>query len=320
MLIKATHTTRLSYSALISETVMELRMAPRHEPMQHRLSFELAIGPPTEVRSYFDWLGNTVHTFSIVPRHRNVEIVATSLVDTSTPAYGVDKLEDTWPPAAPLDYTLRDFLRFDDIVCQSPLLDALARQMMPQRPTRLNALVRHMMAFITENFTYEKGITTASTVLTEVLEHRRGVCQDFTHLMIGLARMLRIPARYVSGFIHPGRKTFRGTSESHAWCELHFPSVGWVPFDPTNACVVGENFVKLAVGRSYRDVPPHRGVYHGVARETMAVQLQSEELPEVSGRLVGERSRSLDVPIYQGGPDAILPWTLDEQMQQQQQQ
>jgi hypothetical protein len=78
--------------------------------------------------------------------------------------------------------------------------------------------------------------------------------------------------------------------------------------------------VKLAVGRSYRDVPPHRGVYHGVARETMAVQLQSEELPEVSGRLVGERSRSLDVPIYQGGPDAILPWTLDEQMQQQQQQ
>ncbi len=320
MLIKATHTTRLSYDALISETVMELRMAPCHQPLQHRLSFELAIGPPTQVSSYFDWLGNTVHAFSIVARHRNVEIVATSLVDTSAPAYVLDKLDDTWPPAAPLDYAVNDFLRFDDIVCKCAPLEALARQMMPQRPTRLIALVRRMMDFIAENFIYERGVTTTSTALAEVLEHGRGVCQDFTHLLIGLARMMRIPARYVSGFFHPGSKAFRGTSESHAWCELYFPSVGWVAFDPTNACVVGENFVKVAVGRSYRDVPPHKGVYHGSAHEAMTVQLQTQELTQVPGRLVGERSRALDIPTYRSGPGSILPWTLDEQMQQQQQQ
>ncbi|NNM87905.1 MAG: hypothetical protein HKL95_05240 [Phycisphaerae bacterium] len=77
--------------------------------------------------------------------------------------------------------------------------------------------------------------------------------------------------------------------------------------------------MKVAVGRSYRDVPPHKGVYHGLAREAMTVQLQTEELAQVPGRLVGERNRALDIPTYRSSPGSILPWTLDEQMQQQQQ-
>src|SRR5471032_322604 len=106
MLLKLTHTTDLTYSDLISESVMELRMAPRQEQDQHRLSFNLAIGPSTQVNSYFDWLANTVHSFTIGPFHRQIRIVATSVVETDRPRKPVERFIDTWPCPLGEDYTL----------------------------------------------------------------------------------------------------------------------------------------------------------------------------------------------------------------------
>src|SRR5437016_5382794 len=100
MLLNITHQTDLTYSDPISESVMELRMAPRQEQDQHRLSFSLAIGPPTSVTSYFDWLGNTVHTFTIGPFHRQIRIVATSVVETDRPRPQLQRFADVWPAAA----------------------------------------------------------------------------------------------------------------------------------------------------------------------------------------------------------------------------
>src|SRR5580704_4185212 len=97
MLLKLTHQTHLTYSDLISESVMELRVAPRQEMDQHRLSFDLAIGPSTRVTSYFDWLGNTVHTFTVTPFHRKIQIVATSVVETDRPRKEPERFVDTWP-------------------------------------------------------------------------------------------------------------------------------------------------------------------------------------------------------------------------------
>jgi transglutaminase-like putative cysteine protease len=100
MLLKVTHQTDLSYSDLISESVMELRMAPRQELDQHRLSFTLAVGPPTAASSYFDWLGNTVHWFTVNSFHKQIRIVATSVVETDRPRPEPQRFKDTWPVPA----------------------------------------------------------------------------------------------------------------------------------------------------------------------------------------------------------------------------
>ena len=294
MLLKLTHQTDLTYSDLISESVMELRMAPRQEQDQRRLSFTLAIGPPTSALSYFDWLGNTVHAFTVNAFHRHIRIVATSVVETIRPTIDPAAWPDTWPVApADYDYSVYDYLQFGGPIVDSPVLRKLVDELRPESGASLGRLTSRMLGLISEKFTYKKGITTAASPITDLLEGGSGVCQDFTHLMIGLARAMQIPARYVSGLIHPQAERYRGFTQTHAWCELLFPSVGWVGFDAANFCVVGENFVKVAIGRDYRDVPPSKGVYRGKAKESIEVAVRSEELPAVPPELAAERFQPL---------------------------
>ena len=334
MLLKLTHTTDLSYSDLISESVMELRMAPRQEEDQHRLSFTLALGPAAPALSYFDWLGNTVHAFTVNSPHRQIRIQATSVVETDRPPADVAALPDVWPICpGDCDYTAYDFLQFGGPVVDSPLLRKLADEVRPRDGEPLGALALRVMGLINERFTYQKGITTAASPITDMLEKGSGVCQDFTHLMIGVARALNVPARYVSGLLHPRNPSsgevlpatgtepaerFRGFTQTHAWCELLFPSTGWIGFDPANRCVIGENFVKVAVGRHFADVPPNKGLYRGKSKEAIEVTVQSEELPEIPSELAAERVESLAVPTFSA--EVALPRELAVQQQEAQQQ
>ena len=320
MLLKLTHTTDLSYSDLISESAMELRMCPRQEDDQHRLSFLLAIGPRTAVTSYFDWLGNTVHAFTVNKFHRQIRIVATSVVETQRFRLDPEDLTDAYPlAAAALDYDTWDFLQFTGPVVDSPLLRKLAGEIAPREGEPLGAVARRILDLIYQRFTYQKGITTAASPITELLEHGCGVCQDFTHLMIGLARAAGIPARYVSGLIHPDREKYKGFTQTHAWCELLFPSIGWVGFDPTNRCTVSQNFVKVAVGRDYRDVPPNKGVWRGNATESINVSVHSDELEEIPDALAAERLENLPVEMF-GEYTTVIDRTLASHQQEQQQQ
>ncbi len=321
MLLKLTHTTDLTYSDLISESVMELRMVPRQEQDQHRLSFILAIGPTTSVNSYFDWLGNTVHAFTVNPFHKQIRIVATSVVETDRPRKQVEKFADRWPIEQNGDYSLYDYIHFGGPVVDTPQLRKCVEILWPTPGMSLGEMALRILALINDKFTYKKGVTTAASPITELLEKGEGVCQDFTHLMIGLARALGIPARYVSGLVHPDKERFRGFTQTHAWCELYFPSAGWVGFDPTNNCIVGANFIKVAVGRDYRDVPPNRGVYRGKATETIDVQVHSEELTAIPSELAAERVQPLTVSTFQ--PDYPVHREMGNQqveVQQQQQQ
>lgn len=324
MLLRITHETSLNYSDLISETVMELRMCPRQESSQHRLSFELSIGPSTNVSSYFDWLGNTVHAFTINSFHRELKISATSVVETNPRLGEALSAIDPWPAMSD-DYSVYDYLHFGGPIVDCPRLRELATSLALQKGMPIGQVIGRILVAVNKNFIYEKGITTAASPITEILEHGRGVCQDFTHLMIGVARACRIPARYVSGFLHASdpeeEKAFRGYTQTHAWCELLLPSLGWVGFDPTNNCIAGENFVKLAVGRHYADVTPHRGLYKGRATESMNVTVKSEELRTVPGYLAGERVRAISVPTYgQWREMSAAAQKLAKEMQMQQQQ
>lgn len=319
MLLRITHETMLSYSDLISESAMELRMAPRQEADQHRLSFQLAIGPATSVASYFDFLGNTVHTFSINPFHKDIRIVATSVVETDRNIPNIWGLPDIWPiPKSMIDYAYYDYLQFSSTICDCPELRDLVGSLRPREGTSLGKLCLQLMAMVDQRYTYTKGVTNAASPITEILQHGRGVCQDFTHLMIGVARSLGIPARYVSGFVHRDGERLRGYAQSHAWCELFLPSAGWIGFDPTNNCLIGKNFVKVAVGRDFRDVPPNRGVYRGQGAETIHVLVDIEELPGIPGALVAERFHPLDLATYPQRRMADAQLISQQQEQQQQ--
>jgi transglutaminase-like putative cysteine protease len=323
LLLKLTHQTDLTYSDLISESVMELRVAPRQDMDQHRLSFDLAIGPPTSVTSYFDWLGNTVHAFTVTPFHREIRIVATSVVETDRPRKEPERFKDTWPIApgtTGMGYEVYDYLQFGGPVVESPELSELVNLLAPQHGGSMGEIALRMLHLTDDKFQYRQGITNAASPITEVLKHRAGVCQDFTHLMIGLARSLGIPARYVSGLVHPDAQRFRGYSQTHAWCELLFPLAGWVGFDPTNRCIVSGNFVKVAYGRDYRDVPPNKGIYRGKAEESINVRVSSEELPAIPPELAAERIRSLQVTTYAAGYAEHAQRLAQQQEHQQQQQ
>jgi transglutaminase-like putative cysteine protease len=331
MLLKLTHTTDLAYSDLISESTIELRMAPRQEQDQHRLSFTLALGPPAAALSYFDWLGNTVHAFTVNSFHKQIRIIATSVVETGRSEVDLAGLPDRYPVCpTDCDYTVYDFLQFGGPVVDSPMLRKLVDEIRPQDGTPLGELAQRMLDLIRERFTYRKGITNATSPITEVLQHGSGVCQDFTHLMIGMGRALGIPARYASGLLHPhspradapapNEEGYRGFTQTHAWCELLFPSTGWIGFDPANHCTVGDNFVKVGVGRHFFDVPPNKGVYRGKAKESIEVAVQSEELEEIPPELAAERVQSIAVPTFPDGVGSHREFANQQQEHQQQQQ
>jgi transglutaminase-like putative cysteine protease len=132
------------------------------------------------------------------------------------------------------------------------------------------------------DFVYDPKATTVMTQVSEVLAHRRGVCQDFAHLMISCLRSLGLAARYVSGYIlnrvPPGKKRLAGADASHAWVEGHCPGVGWLAFDPTNGKVAGIEFITVGWGREFSDVTPLRGVVLGTATQELAVAVNVQPL------------------------------------------
>jgi transglutaminase-like putative cysteine protease len=132
-----------------------------------------------------------------------------------------------------------------------------------------------LMAFVNSHLAYESQSTQVHTHAREALEQRRGVCQDFAHVMLSLCRSLKIPALYVSGYL-----ATEIASATHAWTEVFIPGQGWQPLDPTHNCKPDETYVKIAVGRDYADVPPICGTYKGTTERTMEVKVKVEKISE----------------------------------------
>jgi transglutaminase-like putative cysteine protease len=160
-----------------------------------------------------------------------------------------------------------------------PRLPALAEMAAPFRPADAVdsfEAVRKMTELIYHDFEYRQGVTDVHTSVAQILDNRQGVCQDFAHLLIGLCRAIDVPARYASGYIVVNGATeadapTRGSDASHAWVEAFTPTHGWRGFDPTNNLVANDRYVKIAIGRDYKDVPPTRGTYQGGGTERLTV-------------------------------------------------
>ncbi len=270
------HKTRFRYSAPVRESITEVRMRPRSEGAQRCLSFRLATAPAARAHSYTDSYGNIVHHFDVPAPHKQITITAESIVILPPPSPLPEALApDAW---AELDALTAaedhwDFLAPSRFTEPTALLEELARELELRRRGDPLSLLRELNGRLYAAFAYEPGHTEVDSPIDVALAARRGVCQDYAHVMIALVRSLAIPCRYVSGYLfHRAEDHDRSADDAtHAWVEALLPGLGWVGLDPTNNLVAGERHIRTAVGRDYADVPPTRGVYKGRAESALEV-------------------------------------------------
>lgn len=328
MRLEIVHETRYDYSQPVRESVMELWLQPLPLPRQRLVGFEIVTEPRARLHTYRDWLGNVVYHFDVPAPHDNLVIRSRALVETLTGEPLPDRLEaGAWRHLRGIDVQARwrDMLAPSHFVTASDALDTFMRERHLSEPppdplTGLRALNHE----IHQAFAYVQGVTAADSPIDAALAHRKGVCQDFAHVMLAVARRWNIPARYVSGYVAPraDRTGDRSAPDaSHAWVECYLPGPGWVGFDPTNDTLAGERHVVVAYGRDYADVPPTRGVLKGEATSVISVHVEVREVERLS--LDSDFLKVVRAPRVrpdQLPPSARPPRSLVAQLQQQQQQ
>lgn len=256
---------------------MEVRLQPRSEANQRCLSFTLDVTPPANITQYRDFTGNTVHHFDIAGSHKEVKVTAQSTVQVqAVPAPRASEAGD-WADLDALT-TSDDYWEMmlpSEFARSSEALQQLATELRCERRGNPLELVTELNEGIYRLFAYVPNSTKVDSPIEEALQTRQGVCQDFAHIMIALVRPLRIPCRYVSGYLfhgeENGQKDRSLEGASHAWVEALIPRLGWTAFDPTNNLIGGDRHIRVAIGRDYADVPPTRGVYKGEAQSELSV-------------------------------------------------
>jgi transglutaminase-like putative cysteine protease len=292
MTYRIRHVTEYRYPEPVSLCHNETRLTPRTTARQRCLLASVTCDPAPSYRSEReDFFGNRVGFVTIDRPHTVFRVMAESRVEMLPAEQGLDfTREVAWDEVR--ERLATDFsgavLEVRPYRLESPRVPALAALAAYARPSftpgrPLREAVVDLMARIHREFEYDPAFTTVTTPLHTVLEHRRGVCQDFAHLAIGCLRAMGLAARYVSGYLEtlppPGQKRLQGADASHAWFSVFDPEGGWLDFDPTNNVVPMERHITLAWGRDYTDVSPLRGVLFGGGEAhglTVAVDVVAE--------------------------------------------
>jgi transglutaminase-like putative cysteine protease len=269
MKLRIVHSTSYRYSGAIAESVMEVRLRPMDGVGQRCLDFSLELGSGIKPRTYVDGYGNHVHYFNLVRPHTHLTITSRSTVETGLDHDDVQGEE-----------LVQDFLRFRSPVKDVEGVRAMARLHAigdPSSPASVEGALEELTLNISQDFAYDRAVTNVYSSVEEVLELRAGVCQDFAHLFVAVARAMGVPARYVSGYIHDSGGHGSATA-SHAWGEAWIPGRGWIGYDATRPVRTTEHHVRLAVGRDYTDAAPTRGIYVGSAAGAMTVRVRTQQL------------------------------------------
>lgn len=269
------HRTHYRYASPVRDSFNEARLQPFSNALQTVDYFLLKILPAARLRHHYDFYSNTVHHFEIVEPHTTL-LIESHLRITTRPSSWPGPGDSPWPLArigeAVLEPRVFDFLQPSHYVELSPEVWRLALDATAGITDTWQAALA-LLHFVRENFKYESLSTTVHTHMRDVLQERRGVCQDFAHVMIGLCRSLKIPALYVSGYL-----ATETASATHAWVEVLLPGAGWLGLDPTHDRPVDETYVKVAVGRDYDDVPPVAGNYKGTTDRKLDVKVDIKRL------------------------------------------
>lgn len=295
MRYKVTHTTKYKYAARVSHCFNLANLVPRNTARQKCISSRIIVSPqPTHTKQRTDYFGNHSYHFEIQTAHTELSITAESQIDIQES--NLDLMLDLGMNYGDaLNYfkqtTTMEVIKAKEFILDSPMIktnEALADYARPSfdldRP--LNSCVSELTSRIYEDFEYTPGFTTIATPLSEVLEHKQGVCQDFAHLEVGCLRAMGIPAKYVSGYMEtlppPGQEKLVGADATHAWIAYFSPKEGWIEFDPTNDLRASNQHIVTAEGRDYYDVTPVKGVIFGGGKNPiLSVSVDVSRLPPI---------------------------------------
>lgn len=259
MRLKIEHTTTFTYDQLISEAYTEMRLKPLDAGGQRCLSFDLVTEPQDIVLKYADHFGNDVHHFDVIQSHQKMVVAATSEVLTS------DSYIAESSSLSPLD----EFNYLSPTVYAPHTAELIDFSASHHADNDSFGTALAITQAIHRMLIYEKGVTDVKTTADQALALRRGVCQDFSHIMLAACRAQMLPARYVSGYLYNNGHT----AASHSWVDVLMPERGWISLDPTHNREQTAQYVRVAVGRDYSDVPPTRGIFKGNAKEKMEVEV-----------------------------------------------
>jgi transglutaminase-like putative cysteine protease len=288
------HVTRYGYGGPVSLCHSIAHLKPRDTRFQRSIAAHLRINPwPSVVREHRDFFGNRVNYFSVQQSHLQLEIKASAEVEVQPPSWPTPSATPAWDrvraqlhaSAAAEALEARLFALPSPAVPIDPLAVEYAAVSFERGRPLLEAALE-LVQRIHQDFEYDPTSTTVATPLSDVLAHRSGVCQDFAHLTIAGLRGLGLAARYVSGYLEtlppPGQPKLRGADASHAWLALYIPQSGdqgaWVDLDPTNDCLISEQYITTAIGRDYQDVTPVRGVFYGGGEHSLEVSVDVDRL------------------------------------------
>lgn len=291
------HETLYRYRGNVAHSHQQLRLTPRNSERQRCLEHRIRIAPqPLVYSEHMDCFGNLVTRFELDRPHDRLQVVADMEVDIEALPQPPCSEGESWEQvrealcyrAQPRDAEWVEAQRFraeSPYVRVKRLFGDFARGLLTPSATVLE-VASGLMNHLHEEFTYEPGATEIATPLLQVLEQRRGVCQDYAHLMIACLRSVGLAARYVSGYLHtrtPGEPSATarlvGADASHAWVAVFAPPFGWIEFDPTNDLRVAQQHIALAWGRDFGDVSPLRGVILGGGDHSLTVRVAVDLRP-----------------------------------------
>ncbi len=279
------HTTRYEYDApLLGECFMEARLRPLTVPGEQVCrDYAITVDPPTPVFGYdqLHQMGLVNHFVLRGDPHQFLSIQAESVAETlrDNPFEDLNLLAEDWPLLA--DPALHE--QFAEFLAPTPLVPLFGSWSGPEPLPGVLDYAQALSNEIYTQFEYVPGSTDISTPLADFAHQKRGVCQDYAHLMLAAARSRGVPARYVSGYVYAGKDDgTQGAGATHAWIELYLPHAqAWKGFDPTNNILVADRHIKVAVGRDYADVPPTKGI----VRAAVGNPLPSETALKVDVRV-----------------------------------
>jgi transglutaminase-like putative cysteine protease len=277
--LRIEHTTRVKYAGPVLTSFNEARMTPLTLPTQTTLESRVTVGPGVPVWTYNDYWGTYVSAFDLPDAHDDLLIRAVATVETEAAAgvppggrLGWEQLHAAGPGGRLLEFLLPTTLTTVTPEIVASVTDDLQEISPDEAAEAISSRVR-------ERVSYMPGATGVRTDAQEAWDKGQGVCQDMAHVTVALMRAAGLPARYVSGYLHPDPKAKPGSTavgQSHAWVEYWAGS--WAALDPTSGAPVGERHVVVARGRDYADVPPLKGIYHGPPESALDVTVEVTRL------------------------------------------
>ena len=275
--MRVVHSTGYAYKSPATASYNEARLTPRSDNRQNVILSRVETVPATRSYRYIDYWGTAVTAFDLHAPHTELEVTASSVVETDKPERPTESVSWHELRAATVVDRFDEFLTATNYVPESKRLRSVGKRLIKEHEPKEAVIAA--ADWVHEELDYVSGTTGVHSSALHALRESKGVCQDFAHLTLVLLRSMGIPSRYVSGYLHPKRKAGIGDTvegQSHAWVQAW--TGAWWDYDPTNDSDISEQYVSVGVGRDYADVSPLKGIYSGGGASDLDVVVEVTRL------------------------------------------